>query len=290
MGLTIHYSISLPRHTTTENVQAKVNALRQRCLDLPFKEVGEIISLSAKNGDKMSWRDLGDERGAKWDLLFGTKGRAQWDALLNASSAPDTLKQDENGSMIKEVPAEIAIGFAAWPGDGCEGSDISIGLLPAEISAPIYRGADKTLPLEVGGNWQGRRACKTQYANSPDCGGLPNFLRCHLCVIAMLDAAKEIGFDVDVSDEGGYWENRDVKALVEKIGQWDQMLAAMFGAMKDAAKSTGIKSVSAMDGRSDFEKLEHEGMKVFGEQVAKLIGATKAKPFNYPGTGDKIAE
>jgi hypothetical protein len=33
----------------------------------------------------------------------------------------------------------------------------------------------------------------------------------------MLDAAKRIGFDVTVNDEGGYWEKRDVHGLVKAI-------------------------------------------------------------------------
>lgn len=39
---------------------------------------------------------------------------------------------------------------------------------------------------------------------------------------------------VAVNDESEFWIRRDVKALAEVVGQRDQMIAAMFGTMKDA--------------------------------------------------------
>ena len=35
--------------------------------------------------------------------------------------------------------------------------------------------------------WHYSTFCKTQYASNPDCGGIPNFIRCHLSVIHLLD-------------------------------------------------------------------------------------------------------
>ena len=42
-----------------------------------------------------------------------------------------------------------------------------------------------------------------------------SFLRCHLSVIRLLDHARDLNVLHEVDDEGGYWELRDVKALVE---------------------------------------------------------------------------
>ena len=43
MGLTIHYSLSLPAKTTVPDVKQQLGTLRQHCLDLPFQEVGELL-------------------------------------------------------------------------------------------------------------------------------------------------------------------------------------------------------------------------------------------------------
>jgi hypothetical protein len=63
------------------------------------------------------------------------------------------------------------------------------------------------------GGWSWTSFCKTQYAAKPEVGGVANFLKCHLAVIGLLDAAKAIGFAVEVVDEGDYWEQRDTGAL-----------------------------------------------------------------------------
>ena len=41
-----------------------------------------------------------------------------------------------------------------------------------------------------------------QYASNPDCGGVENFLRCHLAVVKLLDHAATLGILKEVSDEG----------------------------------------------------------------------------------------
>jgi hypothetical protein len=59
--------------------------------------------------------------------------------------------------------------------------------------------------------WSWRSFCKTQYASNPQLGGVQGFLRCHLSVIRLLDAAQELGILGEVNDEGGYWERRDAR-------------------------------------------------------------------------------
>jgi hypothetical protein len=110
--------------------------------------------------------------------------------------------------------------------------------------------------------------CKTQYANDPRVGGMPNFLRAHLSVCAILEKAQEVGFDVHVSDEGDFWTKRDVKLLAQEVGEWDQMIAAQFGMLKDAVPD-GLAVESSMSGRPDFEKLEAEAQ---ATEIGKLVG------------------
>ena len=44
--------------------------------------------------------------------------------------------------------------------------------------------------------------------------------------------AKELGCLAEVSDEGGFWQKRDFKALVQEIGSWNEMIAAFGGKLK----------------------------------------------------------
>ena len=81
--------------------------------------------------------------------------------------------------------------------------------------------------------WSWQSFCKTQYASNPAIGDIETFLTCHLVLIRLLDEAKALNILSEVSDEGGYWINRDVKALVEEVGQWNAMIAGFVGGMKD---------------------------------------------------------
>jgi len=142
----------------------------------------------------------------------------------------------------------------------------------AEFKADMERlvcGEETTIPGETG-TWGS--FCKTQYSNQY---GLPTFLRAHMTVYAILEKAQDIGFKVFVHDEGEFWEKRNVKALAEEVAQWDQMIAAMFGAMKDAAPEGVLES--PIQGRADFEHLEMKGMQAGYGVVAGKIADYLAK-------------
>jgi hypothetical protein len=49
----------------------------------------------------------------------------------------------------------------------------------------------------------------------------------------MLDYAKEIRILEEVRDEGDCFENRNVPALVKKIGEWNSMIGPFAGAMDE---------------------------------------------------------
>ena len=117
--------------------------------------------------------------------------------------------------------------------------------------------------------------CKTQYANDPRVGGWPNFQRAHLSVLAVLEHMQQIGFTVHVNDESDFWESRDLAVLAKSIGQYDAMIAGLAGVLKDAAEANGVGFDSAMLGRTDFEHLEAQAMKIgcLAEHLTKLRAA-----------------
>lgn len=78
----------------------------------------------------------------------------------------------------------------------------------ADLKDMLY-GKEYIVPAKHG-DWSS--FCKTQYANDPRCGGWNNFQRAHLSVCAILEHMQQIGFRVNVSDEGGFWEKRDLAA------------------------------------------------------------------------------
>ena len=166
------------------------------------------------------------------------------------------------------------IAFTAWPGEGCEQSNFGLGKFPAEVET-----VDGALKTKLSG-WRYSSFCKTQYSSDPNCGGVPNFLQCHLTVIAMLDKAKELGCLAEVSDEGGFWQKRDLRALVQEIGSWNEMLAAFGGRLKDLLGDGSLGLESAIAQYPNFEQLEAAGQDKLPpgyDKLARLIGRVAGK-------------
>lgn len=268
MGLTIHYKLThkkvneshdgqiLSDIAQLEAASKVVEKLRQKCLGLPFKEVSK---LHVRTGEDCDWSKLKNDDPLRWVLIQVTH-------YIRAVRIDGRYKQiDEDTPHNNGVETHFGIApvqavlFTAWPGPGCEESNFGLCKYP-ETEVVTSESGHKTTLVVPGPRWKWGTFCKTQYANDPKAGGMPNFLRCHLTVVAALDAAKRLGFKVDVKDEGHYWKKRDIPALSQEIGEWDTMIAGWAGALKDAFGDTvggdGMTVKSSMDGRVDFEKLE----------------------------------
>jgi hypothetical protein len=244
MGLTIHYSLRT-HLTRLHAIRILVESLRQIARDLPFKEVGELLEFKGKDADF--------EHGSRQD-------ENRWFKI----QAGNHLEQGHTHYRVKPVHV---IGFSTWPGNGCERANFGFSLYPALIDVAGPQGKKRRLATALDG-WQWRLFCKTQYACAPASGGVQNFLRCHLCVVKLLDFAS--GTDlltVEVQDEGKYWENRNLAKLAREVGEWNEFIAAYAGMLKDKADQEGVVPESAITGFANFEHLEARGR----EQLLKRL-------------------
>ena len=255
MGLTIHYQLK----TKGSAAQARklVEQLHQQALDLPVKEVGGLVDLS---GDECDYDQRGKDDPLRW-LLIQAQG----------SVSLAHLPGESESSSCRVAPLRM-IAFTAWPGEGCEESNFGLCQYPAEISEPRHG----RLKAKLSG-WRWSSFCKTQYSSDPNCGGVPNFLRCHLTVIAMLEKAKELHCLDSVGDESHFWEHRNVETLVKEIGSWNEMLAAFGGKLKDVLGGGLAMPIAEYP---NFEQLELAGQKQLPpeiEQLARLIQQVRQK-------------
>ncbi|AFZ04584.1 hypothetical protein [Calothrix sp. PCC 6303] len=222
MGLTIHYKFSLKNATITQ-AREKVVALRNLALRLPFQSVDELVEIEgdACHFDKNNFDDP--------HAFIKIRALKPIEIAMNGFSW-------ENPTYI--------IGFDSLPGEGSE--------------TPIFGLASHSSIKDIN-DWSWTSFCKTQYASNPEYGGLENFLKCHLLIVKMLDAACELGITCDVSDETGYWENRNIEELARIIRQHNVLIAALTGKIKDDLAEEGIVSQSPIFDYPDFEYLEAEG-------------------------------
>ena len=229
MGLTIHYSLKSDTDSSTRARQL-VEQLRQAALDLAMTEVSEVMEFSGADCDTETRRQT---------------GREQW-LLIQAR------RMLQIGEGYYFATPNHVIAFSAWPGEECEVANFGLALYPEMIETK-----DGTLSTGVCG-WRWHSFCKTQYASNQNAGGIANFVRCHFTVIRLLDVAKDIGILDEVKDEGKFWENREVKALVETVGQWNRHIAGIVGQFKD---HFGGQTIAPITDYPNFEHLEAEGRK-----------------------------
>ena len=246
MGLTIHWNWHGPK--SRNEAKAVVEKMRQRALDLPFESVSEVVQFEgddarfdlAKRDDEFGWLKV-QSRQSVWNK----EGTVGWDCL----------------------PKEI-VGLQILVAPGSEPMEVILGTYPKTIEV-TDRQTGKTKRIRTGfQDWLGRGFCKTQYASDPACGGIRNFLRAHLSVCRMLDYAKEFGLVVEVSDEGGFFEKRDISALAKTVGEWNEQIAAFVGALTD---KLGKPVMAPIQNFPDFEQLEAKGQ----NQIDAFLRALK---------------
>jgi hypothetical protein len=152
------------------------------------------------------------------------------------------------------VAPQRLIAFSTWPGEGSEPPNFGLGIYPKTIEVE-ERGRKKKVRSNLG-DWSWSSFCKTQYVSNPECGGVANFLRCHLAVVALLDHAAKLGVLKEVRDEGDFYEKRDVKALATEVGDWNSVIAGWAGRLKD---QFGDAIQAEVANFPDFEQLEAKG-------------------------------
>ena len=261
MGLTIHYQLKSDTKLT-EEARGLVEELREYALGLPFKEIGNIVEF--KGEEECDFNSKTDNDNYRW-------------LKIQSQRYIDT----EPGCRAGVIPLHI-IAFTTWPGEGCEAANFGLCCYPKSIE----RNGEK-LPTKLGTGFSWRSFCKTQYASAPDCGGIKNFLKCHLTVISLLDYAESLGILKSVSDEGNYWKRRDIKVLAIEVGEYNNFVAAFSGALKDTIEGSGegARLEGAILKNPEFERLEADferknpkaadNMRKTTRAIASLIGDTK---------------
>ena len=336
MGITIHYEIKVSGKNKLP-IPNLLEKMRQLALDLPFEKVDDKVKyvgpdVFAKGYEY--WRNIRDnEREWRWVRdLAEEKFRAVVDNM-KFLRYPWCQK---NSCYTHDVMALEAYVCNLWPGPGSEYLSLTLARWPetAELEYRVehdrrfwsnrfgrpafdWRKFDawtakipgreydtprqfceiRHVPTKLRG-WTGQGFCKTEYASDPRCGGMPNFLRCHISVVTLLERIGRLpGVKVVIDDEGGFGENclsqdyeearaagrdptyvqhnghHNVDLLLQSIGESNAMLAATFGSMKDSLPA-GQRLESPIMEYPNFEKLEFKGCQA--EQLQPFLQAMSA--------------
>ena len=274
MGLTIHYSLT-SKTRSAEKAKALVERMRQLALDLPFESVDAQVGHLGPDVCQRPLDDLREDETLFSSVLDGCKHvRIPWHRKQSASVTVQPLEIFSFSTIPGPGSEWASFGLARYP------AEIEVTYCPRKddrFIKTITEGCStrwqfdwnrwerwlqrnghgrwdnpedekfqqkRKIKTHLGG-WRYSSFCKTQYASDTNCGGIPNFIRCHLSVIHLLDRIGQLPtMKVEINDEGKYgrsyytddpWAEKrvytwhdgkyDVKALVEEVGEWNEMSA-----------------------------------------------------------------
>lgn len=224
MGLTIHFKLRAPQGTDASRAEEIMTQLRKRA---SYEWIEGRVDGAPR---------LGRDAQA---LRLGRSFRSY--------PVPDLPHSSYEAEL---VPVEGFV-LAVKVGRDCE--PLYLGL--ARYPETVWAGGKMRRTNLHGWRWIG--FCKTQFASLH---GWEYFRRCHLAVLGLLEAARELGCRVTVSDEGEYWPRRNEAALRRNVGMMNCAIAGAAGAMKDFDGEKGAAGVqSPIFAHPQFEHLEAKG-------------------------------
>jgi hypothetical protein len=243
MGLTIHFDLSLAAETPESEARAALAAVREAALDMPFQIVTDLVRVTRDDIEAFAMEEASNH--IELDKLVG---------IMAENLAGDLVRVRQGIEIVDDVYPHIelpddltitAIAFAAMPGEGCEPVIFALAKVDADdFSAP----------------WSWHGFCKTQYASAE---GDEHFLKCHRSVIELLDAAQRIGIQCEVTDEGGFYETRDVAQLLAEVDKMNRLIAHFAGRLSDMFEER-LGDSQAVEAEifhhPDFERLETRGL------------------------------
>ncbi len=222
MGLTILYKIIF--EGSKKELIKSLEAFRNFCLDLPFAEVGKVISTEATQEHIDAFIEMQRRRKAGGSGEY--KPNVPQQPFEEIEAIIDyIIKKPCPVNKIKPSPIVF---LRLWAGEGCE------------LTTFPFNHKNKV--------WSCQGFTKTQYA--------VEFVKCHLLVIRALEYLKENSFDVEVFDEGKYWETKDLKVLAEQINKYTSLLTSFSDQLKEFSQKTGMPYKAEIDKCKNIMKID----------------------------------
>ena len=230
MGLHLCYELDLARDLSFADVTERVRQLHRIAVTLPFDTVGPLVQIN-------EGESLGDGNNSDSGLVSFIRLCAQ---IRLDPRDPVT------DARIDLLPN--AVGFAVNAGDHCETATFGVAWVPRSDEDGNRLRGDPYI-------WHWHAVPKTQYASVL---GDNHLIRCHTSLVALLDKAAELGFDVTVRDETHYWETRDTNVLLSEVREMNRIVAQIAGNFHDALCEHGQVGGAIFD-HPEFEELETRG-------------------------------
>lgn len=247
VGLTVKYRLRLrAQDTSTGVVEAEDLVRRARNYALHLRQSGRVDGVGPVRSDRQSldtchaWNRRMDPYERRWRVR-------------------------------PEQPVRGWV-FDVNVGEACE--PLRLGLCQYPFPGRGYLGRRQLARLKDPRNavWRLEGFCKTHYASLH---GWEHFRRCHLAVFALLEWWRRTGARLSLDDERAYWPGRSEDRLRRTIAVYDEQLAAVAGALKDATETAGQFVEAPTFSHPQFERLEAKGLAAYNGKVRQVAAAVK---------------
>jgi hypothetical protein len=316
MGMTVNFGITYKG----DDIEGTVAAMRKLATGFPFDKVGRMRHITqqqiekAQNSKDEDARWLASAFGANIRCPWGKKDRghyinfnpveayqvnievgdgSEW-LTLGLARYPETIE-------IKYEPTDDGRYIRTVRNGGSTHWEVDYDKLRRARWKGTLRHQPYSMVTVTTGmkGWSHSSFCKTIYANNPACGGLANFLKCHVSVVTLLERIGKLpGVRVRIDDEGHYGTatysddyreayaagreptyvfhkaTHDVGLLAKEAGEDLSRLAAFAGAFSEMA-GDGQVVEAPIKSFANFEHLEFKGhqdkeIAPFLEAMAKI--------------------
>lgn len=243
MGLSLSYEFRL--RGSAAAARECIQQLHEFAVTQSFREVFDVVELGAPD------RDNEDEA-----VLSPEQRR-----LLRIFGSQYGQKRLKDGTEVWiDIPPVHLIAFGIDLAEGSEYAQIGLASHPAVVER-VQQGETLLLETELAGVYSWTQSCKTQYAGLQQHGGADNFLQAHVGLVRCFDYLQSLGVEVQVSDDSGYWQQRDEQKLRQALADWNELVAALAGQLKDQLGTGGEHGISGpILTAPDFEHLEARGL------------------------------
>jgi hypothetical protein len=194
---------------TKQELTARLKKLRSQFTALPVASVGKILDIKRARIEF----GYGKHKGSRYhECEFGLMMSFCRELFISKHPVGSDEAYDERVEAIKT--SGNGIGFHVEVDPGCEYFTVMLG-----------RYGDSDV-------WQGTGFTKTQYAK--------HFVDAHLAVVKMLDLCKEAGILASASDEGEFYEKRDLAILAKNINASTDLIRSITAGMDALGKKHGL--------------------------------------------------
>lgn len=202
-----------------------MEAVRRYAKTLPVVSVSDLVEFREKETDL----DHRDDSGQ--NPFFLAKAQAQ-----------RAVTDPYHGWRISQRPHRILV-FSVQVAEGCD--EMNIGMcwyppyswFPPISEAEQNQGQRKPSHVTPAARGLWSSYSKTLYSNRLVTYGWFEFATAHLSVLTVLRRLKDLGFMVEVSDEGGFWQSRSLRALAKVVTESDASLSVTSDMVEEAAAS-----------------------------------------------------